>query len=51
MNRIRIGCFITLLIGTMYASAGLFTNVTDFAIGVIVASVGLIGIDLVEWLS
>jgi len=43
MNRIGIGFAITSIIGTMYAGASVFTGATDFAIGLSVALVGLLG--------
>lgn len=48
MNRIRIGCAITTLLGAMYAAAGLLQSLGHFALGLIVAAVGVIGYGLVD---
>ena len=51
MNRIRIGCAITVLLATMYAATGLLTSLTDFGIGLVIASAGVIGYGLCEHLA
>lgn len=51
LSRIRIGFFLTLLIGTIYASVGLFTTMLDFGIGVCVAMVGVIGFGACEYVD
>ena len=43
MTRISLGFAMTSLIGTIYAAASVFTGLTDFAIGVGVAIVGMLG--------
>lgn len=51
MNRIRIGMAISVLIGSMYAAAGLFSSLTEFAIGTAVACLGVIGYGLCDFLD
>lgn len=48
MNRIRIACAITTLIGAIYAATGLLESLGHFALGLIVAAVGVIGYGLVD---
>jgi len=43
VKRISLGFAMTSLIGTMYAGASVFTGATDFAIGLSVALVGMLG--------
>ncbi len=47
----RVACAITVLIGTMYAATGLLTSLTDFGIGLVVASAGAIGYGLCDYLA
>lgn len=51
MNRIRVGCIITALLGVMYAGAGLFDSLMAVAVGMIVAAVAVIGYGLCDWLE
>lgn len=51
MNRIRIGMVISVVIGSIYAAAGLFSSLTEFGIGVAVASLGLIGYGLCDFVE
>ena len=51
MNRIRIGCAITVLLGTIYAFSGLLESLGHFAVGLIVAMVGVIGYGLVDFIE
>ena len=49
MNRLRVGCALTVLLGAIWASAGLFSPTdTELLTGVIVAMVGVIGMGLIE---
>lgn len=41
MTRIRIGLFITMMFGAMYAACGLFSSLRDFGIGVTVVAVAV----------
>lgn len=43
MNRVRIGCAITVIIGAIYASVGIFDSLLHFAIGVCIVSAAVIG--------
>ena len=51
LNRIRVGCAITVLLGVLYASGGLMESLTHFGIGVAVAATGLIGYGLCDFLD
>lgn len=51
MNRIRIGMAISVLIGVIYAAAGLLDSLTDFGLGLAVASLGVIGYGLCDFLE
>lgn len=42
MIRVRIGLFITMIVGAIYAAAGLFTSLREFGIGVIVVTTAVI---------
>lgn len=43
MNRLRIGFALTAIIGVIYAGSGLFDSLTQFAIGICVACIGITG--------
>lgn len=51
MNRIRIGMALSVVIGTIYAAAGLLDSLTDFGIGLAVACLGVIGYGLCDFLE
>lgn len=51
MTRLRIGFAITILLGTIYAAAGLFESLTDLSLGVIVSMLGLIGLGAIDYLE
>lgn len=51
MNRLRIGFAISVLLGAMYAACGLFTSLTEFSLGVVVASLAMIGYGLCDFLD
>lgn len=51
MNRTRIGCAITILIGLIYAASGLVESLFHFGIGLAVASAGLIGYGLCDFID
>lgn len=42
MNRVRIGCAITVIIGAIYASVGLFDSLQHFAVGVCIVAAAVI---------
>lgn len=50
MIRIRIGLFITMLLGAIYASAGLMTSLRDFGIGLTIVGVSACAQGLVTYL-
>jgi hypothetical protein len=50
MTRIRIGLFLTMILGTVYAAAGLFSSLRDFGIGVAVVAVAACGQGLVTYI-
>jgi hypothetical protein len=52
MNRIRIGFFMTILLGAMWASAGLFQPTDNqFLTGVVVCMLGVVGFGAVDWIE
>lgn len=51
MNRVRIGLAITVILGAIYAAAGLFDSLHAFALGVIVSSLAVIGYGLVDFVE
>jgi hypothetical protein len=51
-HRVRVGFFLTILLGAMWASAGLFAPTdTEFLTGTLVAMVGLIGLGATDWID
>ena len=51
MNRIRIGAFLTIILGGIFAAAGLMDNLRDFCIGVAVAATGGLVYGLVDYID
>lgn len=51
LNRIRIGCAITIIVGAVYASGGLMESLTKFGIGLAVAAAGLIAYGLCDFIE
>ena len=51
MNRIRIGAFLTVILGGIFAAAGLMNNLRDFGIGVAVAGVAGLVYGLVDYID
>ena len=49
--RMRIGLVMTFVIGCLYSAFGLFDSLTKFAVGMIVASLAVIGYGLVDHLE
>ena len=49
MSRLRAGFIITILLGSMYAAAGLLVSLTDFGVGVAVAAFGVLGWGWVDY--
>ena len=50
MNRIRIGAFLTVILGGIFAAAGLMDNLRDFGIGLAVAASGGLVYGLVDYI-
>jgi hypothetical protein len=49
-HRMRVGFFLTILLGAMWSSAGLFADTdTQFLTGIVVAMLGVIGLGAVDW--
>lgn len=51
LNRIRIGCSVTAVIGVMYSAVSLFDSLAQVALGAIIAAAAIIahgGIDYVQ---
>jgi hypothetical protein len=51
MNRIRIGCALTMIAGLLYAAFGVFDSLTKFGLGLVVASAAVIAWGLVDYLD
>jgi len=51
MNRIRIGAALTIILGIIFAFAGLMTSLRDFGIGIAVAAAGVVVYGLVDYVS
>ena len=51
MNRIRICSFLTVILGGIFAAAGLMDNLRDFGIGVAVAASGGLVYGLVDYID
>lgn len=49
MNRLRIGFSLTIMLGAIWAAAGLFDSLTQFGVGVAVAMIGVIGYGAVDY--
>lgn len=50
-NRLRVAFLLTIILGAIWASAGLFDSLTQFGIGVCVASLGVIGYGAVDYVD
>lgn len=42
MTRIRVGAVITMILGLIYAAAGLLSSLTDFGVGIAVVAAAII---------
>jgi L-lactate permease len=51
MNRLRIGLVISMIIGLLYASFGIFESLTKFGVGVAVAAAAAVGLGLLDYLE
>jgi hypothetical protein len=51
VNRIRVGLFISAIIGLLYSAFGVFESTGKFAAGLIVCSLAVIGVGLVDHLE
>ena len=51
MNRIRIGAFLTVILGGIFAAAGLMNNRRDFGIGMAVAATGGLVYGLADYID
>jgi hypothetical protein len=51
VNRIRIGAFLTVILGGIFAAAGLMDNLRDFGIGLAVAASGGLVYGLVDYID
>jgi hypothetical protein len=51
MNRVRIGLVLTIIIGFLYASFGLFESLTKFGVGIAVAAAAAVGYGLCDYLE
>ena len=51
MLRIRIGLTLTMILGSIYAAAGLMTSLTDFGIGVAVVATAWLLQGLITYLD
>jgi L-lactate permease len=51
MNRLRIGLVMSMIIGLLYASFGIFESLTKFGVGVAVAAAAVVGLGLLDFLK
>ena len=51
MNRIRIGLFLSAIIGLLYTAFGVFESTGKFAAGLIVCSLAVIAVGLLDHLE
>jgi len=51
MNRLRIGLIMSMIIGLLYASFGIFESLTKFGIGVAVGAAAVVGLGLLDYLE
>lgn len=51
LTPVRIGCAVTVILGAIFASAGLMDSLTEFGIGLVVASAGVIGYGLCDFIE
>ena len=51
MTRIRIGLVVTIMIGSMYAAAGLLTSLRDFGIGIAVAAFAFLAYGCIDFIE
>ncbi len=51
MTRLRVGFYLTTLIGVIYTAASLFDSLTQVGIGVVVACIGVIGSGAVDYIE
>lgn len=51
MTGIRVGLICTMILGVIYAAAGLLSSLTDFGVGVAVVAVAIIAHGLVHYLD
>lgn len=51
MTRIRVALAITTIIGAIYAAAGLFDSLGQFALGTIIAATAVMGYGLVDYVE
>ena len=51
-HRLRVGFALTILLGAVWASVGLFSPTdTETLTGVVVAMVGILGMGVVDWIE
>lgn len=51
MTRIRVGLIVTMILGTMYAAAGLLSSLTDFGVGIAVVATAIVLHGLVTYIA
>jgi hypothetical protein len=51
MNRLRIGLVMSMIIGLLYASFGIFESLTKFGVGVAVGAAAVVGLGLLDFLE
>lgn len=51
MNTLRFGFGVTTILGVIYAFAGMFDSLTDFGVGLVVASLGCIGYYCIDYIE
>jgi hypothetical protein len=51
MDRLRIGASITVIIGAIYAAAGLFNSLQQFGLGIVIAMIGVLVYGYVDYVT
>ena len=51
MNRLRIGLVMSMILGLLYASFGIFESLTKFGVGVAVGAAAVVGLGLLDFLE
>ena len=51
MNRLRIGLVMSMIIGLLYASFGIFESLTKFGVGIAVGAAAVVSLGLLDYIE